>query len=147
MTVGGQATVMGGAWVNTNAVGTVGINVRGFTGQTADLQDWLSSTSAVLAKVDASGNLSTTGNLSASGNLSVTGTSTFTGTTTHNGNLTVANGTTTTFNNSPSFAIATGTQPFTVTSTTQVTNLNASYVDGYNSTRRCLRPRAPPSTT
>lgn len=72
-----------------------------------------------------------TGNTTVAGTIGVTGATTLTGLLTANGGITVPSGKNVT---SPTFVsnIATGTAPFTVTSTTAVANLNADMVDGYH---------------
>ncbi len=47
-----------GIEIDSGAVGTIGQLIKGFSGQTADLQQWQNSSAVPLAKIDSNGNIS-----------------------------------------------------------------------------------------
>ena len=102
--------------LDTGAAGTIGQIVKGTAGQTADLLQAQDSTGAVLAKIDAGGNL-TVKNTAVQGTLSVTGAVTLSSTLTVGGNVTF-NGNVASFSNNVrgiNQAITTGATTLAVT--------------------------------
>ena len=61
-----QATTAG-ILINTNAAGNKGLVLQGAASQTANLQEWQNSSASVLAKIDASGNLTAASFVKSSG--------------------------------------------------------------------------------
>lgn len=89
-TTGTPVTLAGGATATPPLVGSVGMTVKGLSGQTADLQQWQDSSGTALAAVNATGQLASD--------------------------------------------LATGTAPLSITSTTDVANLNVAGLGGDHET-------------
>jgi len=80
----------GGDIITASSTTTVPLTIQGITSQSVDMLDVVNSSNTVIAKVDASGNLTAAGSASFGGSLTTTGANTLGGNTTVSGTLGVS---------------------------------------------------------